>query len=202
MTRLFLCYNVVMDINIDLSRIQIPEIILMTIVGVLLLFLGYRIKKFGFFIIWFLIGFNLMGILMPMINKVAPEAVVTSELWQNLLPIAGGLLLAMLGFTIEKICVGGIVFGLTLMITSQYFGTDIQTLAIGGIIGIVLAGAAVMLMKPAIIIASSLMGGYVLTLAVFMWFTGIDRAVFYFPLLIGISAIGIVTQFITTRRIE
>ena len=191
-----------MDINIDLSRIQIPEIILMTIVGVLLLFLGYRIKKFGFFIIWFLIGFNLMGILMPTINKVAPEAVVTSELWQNLLPIAGGLLLAMLGFTIEKICVGGIVFGLTLMITSQYFGTDIQTLAIGGIIGIVLAGAAVMLMKPAIIIASSLMGGYVLTLAIFMWFTGIDRTVFYFPLLIGISAIGIVTQFITTRRIE
>ena len=202
MTRLFLCYNVVMDINIDLSRIQIPEIILMTIVGVLLLFLGYRIKKFGFFIIWFLIGFNLMGILMPTINKVAPEAVVTSELWQNLLPIAGGLLLAMLGFTIEKICVGGIVFGLTLMITSQYFGTDIQTLAIGGIIGIVLAGAAVMLMKPAIIIASSLMGGYVLTLAIFMWFTGIDRTVFYFPLLIGISAIGSVTQFITTRRIE
>lgn len=143
-----------------------------------------------------------MRILRPAINSVAPEAVVASELWQNLLPIAGGLLLAMLGFTIEKICVGGMVFGLTLMITSQYFGTDIQTLVIGGIIGVILAGAAVMLMKPAIIIASSLMGGYVLTLAIFIWFTGLDRAAYYFPLLIGISVVGIVTQFLTTKRIS
>lgn len=191
-----------MDINIDLSRLQIPEIVVMAIAGLLLLFMGYRIKKVGFFIIWFLIGFNLMGILMPAINNVAPDAVRTSELWQNLLPIAGGLLLAMLGFTIEKICVGGIVFGLTLMITSQYFGTDIQTMAIGAIIGVVLAGVAVMLMKPAIIVASSLVGGYVMTLTILSIFKDIDAAIYYFPLLIGISAVGIVTQFITTKRIN
>ena len=191
-----------MDINIDLSRLQIPEIVVMAIAGLLLLFMGYRIKKVGFFIIWFLIGFNLMGILMPAINSVAPEAVVTSELWQNLLPIAGGLLLAMLGFTIEKICVGGIVFGLILMITSQYFGTDIQTLVIGAIIGVVLAGVAVMLMKPAIIVASSLMGGYVLTITVLTLFKEIDATTFYFPLLIGISAVGIITQFMTTKRVS
>lgn len=191
-----------MDINIDLSRLQMPEVVLMTIVGVLLLFLGYRIKKVAFFIIWFLIGFNLMGILMPVINNVAPEAIKSSELWQNLLPVAGGLLLAMLGFTIEKICLGGIIFGLSLMITSQYFGTDIQTLVIGAIIGVVLAGLAVMLMKPSIIVASSLMGGYVLTLAIFTWFTGLDRPMFYFPLLISISAIGIIAQFTTTRHID
>ena len=191
-----------MDINIDLSRLQIPEIVVMAIAGLLLLFMGYRIKKVGFFIIWFLIGFNLMGILMPAINSVAPEAVRTSDLWQNLLPIAGGLLLAMLGFTIEKICVGGIVFGLILMITSQYFGTDIQTLVIGAIIGVVLAGVAVMLMKPAIIVASSLMGGYVLTITVLTLFKEIDATTFYFPLLIGISVVGIITQFMTTKRIS
>ena len=174
----------------------------MAIAGLLLLFMGYRIKKVGFFIIWFLIGFNLMGILMPAINSVAPEAVRTSDLWQNLLPIAGGLLLAMLGFTIEKICVGGIVFGLILMITSQYFGTDIQTLVIGAIIGVVLAGVAVMLMKPAIIVASSLMGGYVLTLTILTLFKDINAATYYFPLLIGISAVGIITQFMTTKRIS
>ncbi len=191
-----------MDINIDLSRLQIPEIVVMAIAGLLLLFMGYRIKKVGFFIIWFLIGFNLMGILMPAINSVAPESVRTSDLWQNLLPIAGGLLLAMLGFTIEKICVGGIVFGLTLMITSQYFGTDIQTLVIGAIIGVVLAGVAVMLMKPAIIVASSLMGGYVLTLTILTLFKDINAATYYFPLLIGISAVGIITQFMTTKQIS
>lgn len=174
----------------------------MAIAGLLLLFFGYRIKKVGFFIIWFLIGFNLMGLLMPAINSVAPEAVVTSELYQILLPIAGGLLLAMLGFTIEKICIGGIVFGLTLIIVSEYFGTELSTLAVGAIIGVVLGGVAVMMMKPAIIIASSLMGGYVLTLAILTWFKDIDAAVYYFPLLIGISLIGIVTQFITTSKID
>lgn len=191
-----------MDINIDLSRLQIPEIVLMAIAGLLLLFFGYRIKKVGVFIIWFLIGFNLMGLLMPAINSVAPEAVVTSELYQILLPIAGGLLLAMLGFTIEKICIGGIVFGLTLIIVSEYFGTELSTLAVGAIIGVILGGVAVMMMKPAIIIASSLMGGYVLTLAILTWFKDIDAAAFYFPLLIGISLIGIVTQFITTSKID
>ena len=186
--------------NIDLSRLNTPELIAMIIAGAVILLLGYRIKKVAFFIIWFLIGFNLMGILMPGLNELVP-AIKGNELWQNLLPIAGGLLLAMLGFTIEKICVGGIVFGTTLMITAQYFGTEIQVLVIGAVIGIILAGLAVMLMKPAIIIISALMGSYVITISVLFW-TGIDPGAYYFPLLLGIATIGAVAQFITTQHIE
>ena len=193
-----LCYNKLM--NIDLSRLSTLELIVTALVGVLLLFMGYRIKKIAFFLIWFLIGFNLMGILMPTINSVSPEA-IKSDLWQNLLPIAGGLLLALLGFSIEKVCVGGIVFGLVLMITSQYFGTDLQTLAIGAIVGIILAGAAVMLMKPAIIVASSLMGAYVITLAILVWFS-LDYGTFYFPLIIGLTIVGTVSQLLTTKHVS
>ena len=190
-----------MNINLDLSKLQMPEVIVMAIAGLLLLFLGYRIKKVGFFIIWFLIGFNLMRILMPAINTVAPDAMKT-DLWQTLLPIAGGLLLAFFGFSIEKLCVGGMVFGLVLMLTMQYFGTEIQTLVIGAILGIVLGGFAVTLMKPTIIIATALMGAYTLVLAVFKFTSSLDPAVFYFPLLIGFTAVGSVVQFLTTKNID
>ena len=190
-----------MDINLDLSRIQIPEVIVMAIAGLLLLFMGYRIKKVGFFIIWFLIGFNIMRILMPSINSVAPEAIKDSDLWQNLLPIAGGLLLALLGFSIEKLCVGGMVFGMIIMLTAQYFGTEIQTLVIGAIIGVVVAGLAVTLMKPTIIIATSLMGAYALAVAIFR-FSGLDAQVLYFPILIGLTILGSAVQFATTKNID
>ena len=190
-----------MNIDIDLSKLNTPELIVMVIFGALLLLFGYRIKKVAFFIIWFLIGFNLMRLLMPWVNSVAGPGVAGSDLWQFLLPVAGGLLLAMLGFTIEKICVAGIVFGTTLMVTSQYFGTDIQVLVIGAIIGIILAGVAVMLMKPAIIIVSALMGAYVITIAVLHW-ANIDAVTYYFPLLLGISVIGATAQFLTTKRLD
>lgn len=191
-----------MNIDIDLSKLNTPELIVMVIFGALLLLFGYRIKKVAFFIIWFLIGFNLMRIIMPWVNSVAGPGVAGSDLWQFLLPVAGGLLLAMLGFTIEKICVAGIVFGTTLMVTSQYFfGTDIQVLVIGAIIGIILAGVAVMLMKPAIIIVSALMGAYVITIAVLHW-ANIDAVAYYFPLLLGIAVIGATAQFLTTKRLD
>ena len=184
--------------DIDLSRLQLPELIVMAIVGVLLLFIGYRIKKAAFFIVWFILGYNLMSLFLPNINEWVP-AIAENNLWQILLPIAGGLLLALLGFTIEKLCVGGIVFGLVLMITVQYFGTDWQTLAVGGVIGIIAGGLAVTLMKPAVIVATAAAGSYALTMAILTWATGIDATVFYFPILIGLAAVGTVTQFMTTK---
>lgn len=188
-----------MEIGIYLERLGTPELIAMIIVGVLALFFGYRIKKVAFFIVWFIIGLNLTTNILPWLNGLVPQ-IAGNELWQNLLPIAGGLLLALMGFTIEKVCVGGIVFALTLMITAQYFGTEPQTLAIGAVVGIILAGAAVMLVKPAIIIATAIAGGCVVTLGILKW-TGLDHDMLYFPLLIGISVLGAVVQFATTRRL-
>ena len=117
------------------------ELILMIAVGLALMFFGYRIKKVAFFIIWFLIGYNIMISLMPIINTAVPQ-IAANQLYQNLLPIAGGLLLALLGFSVEKLCVGGICFGIIMVITVKYFGTDMGVLAVGAIIGVVAAGAA------------------------------------------------------------
>ncbi|MBQ6375920.1 DUF4203 domain-containing protein [Candidatus Saccharibacteria bacterium] len=186
--------------NLDFSGSNEAEFVVLAVVGLLLLFAGYRIKKIAFFLIWFFIGFTLMGYLMPELSKTVPE-IAQNDLWQNLLPLAGGLLVALMGFTIEKICIGGIAFGLVMMVTAQYFGTEMQTLIIGAVVGVVAAGASVMLMKPAIIVASSLAGSYMITAGILHWVQGIDAETMYFPILIGVTAVGSVTQFLTTKRL-
>lgn len=193
--------NTLKNIENKIHQLEIYELMIISAIGLAVLFFGYRIKKVAFFIIWFLIGYNLMLILMPFINSWVP-AVATSELYQALLPIGGGALLALLGFSIEKFCVSAICFALVMLITVQYFGTDVLTLAIGAIIGLVAGATAVNLMKPAIIVATSVAGGWALTIALLNFFPDINREIFYFPLIIGISAIGTIFQFSTTKQIS
>ena len=185
----------------NLDKLGIPEAVIMLALGAVVLLFGYRIKKIAFFIIWFLLGFNLVSILMPFINQNV-EVIASSDLYQTLLPIGGGLLLALLGFSIEKLCVGGICFVLSMLVTVQYFGTDIQTMAIGGIIGVLVAGFAVMVMKPATIIATAVAGAYALTLAIMKLNTDINFETFYWPMIFGIAAAGSIFQFLTTKRMQ
>lgn len=188
------------ELSNRINNFGVPELLIMAGLGLAVLLFGYRIKKIAFFIIWFILGYNLMEFLMPTINSAIPQ-IVENQLYQILLPIGGGLLLALLGFSIEKLCVGGICFGLVMIITVQYFGTEMQTLAIGGVVGIIAAGAAVMLMKPAIIIATSLAGAYALTLAV-LALTELSAGLYYWPMIIGVTVIGSIFQFATTKRID
>ena len=177
------------------------ELLIMAGLGLAVMLFGYRVKKVAFFIIWFLIGYNLMLFLMPLINNVLP-VIAESPLYQILLPIAGGLLLALLGFSIEKVCVAGICFFLVMMITVQYFGTDIPTLAVGAIIGVVAGAAATAMLKPAIIIATSLAGAYALTVALLNIFPVLDAQVLYFPLIAAFAVLGAIFQFATTKHVS
>lgn len=183
-----------------IQSLESYELVIFIALGLAVLFFGYRIKKIAFFIIWFLLGFNLMQYLMPTVNQMVPQ-IAGDALYQNLLPVAGGVLLAMLGFSIEKLCVGGICFVLVMMATIQYFGTEMSTLAIGGIVGVIAAGAAVALMKPATIVATSAAGSYALTLAIFALFSNLSFGTLYWPILIGIAAIGSIFQYFTTKRV-
>ncbi len=176
------------------------QVVVFLAMGLAILLGGYRIKKIAFFIIWFLIGVRATTYLLPTINSMVP-AISENGLWQNLIPIAGGLLLALLGFTIEKLCIGGICFGLTMIITVQYFGTDIQTLAIGGVIGIIVAGLTVAMMKPAIIIVTAAAGSYALTMGI-LTLTPISSEIYYFPLLLGIASVGAIFQFATSKGLS
>ena len=183
------------------KQMELYELLITNAIGIAVLFFGYRIKKVAFFIIWFLIGYNLMLILMPFINSMVPE-IAGSGLYQALLPIGGGVVLAMLGFTIEKFCVAAICFALVMIITVQYFGTEIPTLAVGAILGLVAGALATTLMKPAIIITTSLAGGYALTIALLNFFPEINKEIFYFPMIGGVSLIGAIFQFSTTKHVE
>ena len=186
-------------INNFINDLSMPKTIIALIIGALLILFGYRIKRMGFFIVWFLLGYIIMNnYVMDFINSNV-SVIAESDLYQMLLPIGGGLLLALLGFSIEKICVGGICFALTMIITATYFGTDMQTLAIGAVIGVLAGGIGVFLMKPAMIVATSLIGAYIIVIACLKLFT-IDAETYYFPILIGSTAIGIVVQFLTTRN--
>ena len=184
-----------------IENFQTPELIIMLGVGLAVLLFGYRLKKIAFFVVWFMLGYLGMSYLMPQINNLVPE-IAASELYQNLLPIAGGLLLALMGFSIEKLCVGGICFVLVMLLAVQYFGTDMQTLAIAAVVGVIVAGAAVMLMKPATIIATSAVGAYAITLALMKLVSDISFENYYWPMILGITAIGGVFQFLTTKRVS
>ena len=181
------------------GQLETYEQIILLLIGLGLLFFGYRIKKIAFFVIWFILGYTLVGYLMPMISSWVPE-VANTHLYQILLPIAGGLLLALLGFSIEKVCVGGICFALTILIAVQYFGADVQTLAIGGLIGVIASAAAVALIKPATIIATSVAGGYALALGLLALCPNLDRGLLYFPIIGGSAAVGTVIQSLFTAK--
>lgn len=178
-----------------------PELLIMLGLGIAVLLFGYRIKKAAFFVAWFILGYMGVSYLMPQLMQWLPE-VATTQLFQILAPIGGGLLLALLGFSIEKLCVGGICFALTMLVSVQYFGGEMQTLAIAGVVGIIIAGAAVMLMKPATIIATSGVGAYAITLALLKLIPGISYDIFYWPMLIGFTVVGSVFQFLTTKRMS
>lgn len=193
--------NILEQIKAQFRAMPLFELIIMAGLGLAVMLFGYRLKRLAFFVIWFLIGYNLMMFIMPVINGAVPQ-IATSELYQILLPIAGGLLLALLGFSIEKVCLAGICFFLVMMITIHYFGTDIPTLAIGAIIGVVAGAAAVTLMKPAIIIATAFAGSYALTVALLNIFPVLNEQILYFPLIGAFALLGAIFQFATTKHLK
>ncbi len=201
------CYNLLMDgivekvknIDLDLSHYEQWQMWVVGGASLALMLVGYKIKRVAFFIIWFLLGYIATGYLMPIINGAVAE-IANNQLWQSLLPIVGGLLLALMGFMIEKICLGGICFGLVIMMTAQYFGTEIQTMVVGAIIGVIAGGVATMMMKPATMIATSVAGGYALTLAILALAPDLDRATLFWPMILGFSLFGSLVQFISCRH--
>jgi len=185
----------------EIANLETSELLIMAGLGLAVLLFGYRIKKVAFFIVWFLVGYYLSGYLMPFILNSVPQ-IAENGLYQMLIPIAGGLLLALLGFSIEKLCVGGICFALVLVTTVRYFGTEMQVLAIGGIIGVIVAGFAVTMMKPATIIATAVAGAYAITVAILNLVPDLNPEVYYWPIIVGVSAVGSIFQFSTTKRVE
>lgn len=177
------------------------ELIFTIVIGLLVLLFGFRLKRIAFFVIWFLIGYVLMNeYIMGFINSNAPE-IASNDIYQFLLPVGGGVIMAMLGFTIEKLCISLITFAMVMLVTVNYFGTDMLVLAIGAVAGVILGAFAVRMIKPATILVTSGIGAYALNLVIFSSFA-LDKTLFYFPIFIGIMLIGTFFQFGTCKRIH
>ena len=56
------------------------------------------------------------------------------------------------------------------------------------------------MIKPAIILATAIAGGWALTIALLEIFPDIDAKVFYFPMLLGLAILGAIFQFSTTKH--
>ncbi len=177
------------------------EIILALILGLFVCLFGYKLKKIVFFIAWFLIGYTLMTHLMPIINDSAP-VIAENELWQFVLPIAGGLLLSLLGFSIEKLCVGLLTFFTVLAVAVTQFGLSGEVVGIASILGVILGAIAVNMIKPASIVITAVAGSYVITDALIALFpTTLAKGSLYSLLILaGIAIVGIIFQFSNTKH--
>ncbi len=182
-----------------IDNFGIVESSIMVVAGLLVLLFGYRIKKVAFFVAWFLLGYLGTTFLLPILMPVLPEA-IDSEMYQKMIPIGGGLLLALLGFSIEKICVSGICFILTILVSTQYFGTDMQVLVISAIVGTIAAGLAATMIKPATILVTAGVGSYVVLLSFFKLVPSADPEILYWPMLVGLIVIGAIFQFVTAKK--
>ncbi len=179
-----MCYNMLMESY---------EVILALLLGAFVCLFGYKLKKIVFFVAWFLIGYTLTKYAMPYINNSTPF-IAESTLWQIILPLAGGLLMSLLGFSIEKLCVGLLCFFATVAVAISQFGISGEVIGIACILGVILGAVAVNMMKPATIVVTAVAGALVVTRAIYTLSAGIPMEYHTF-IVIGIAAIGALFQF-------
>ena len=87
----------------QIANVFVPGAIISIILGLLVCFFGYKIKKIAFFIIGFIIGYNL-GL------KIPPEWYAGNDIITAILPFLTGIFLSLIALTAEKICVSLIVW--------------------------------------------------------------------------------------------
>ena len=131
--------------------------IIFLIIGIILCFCGYKIQKILITFAWFLIGFNISSILLG--NIISNETTVL------IASLAVGLILAILGIKIERLAVYIAVAYLSYKALSTYlvFDNETATYLINGVISLIIGALSVKLIRPIIIIVSSIYGTSLVT---------------------------------------
>ena len=177
------------------------ELIFILLLGIILCVSGYRLKKIAFFIAWFLVGYAITTQIMPWIISNS-DFVANSELWQKLFPVIGGLLLSLVGFSIEKLCLSLLCIAVAIWIGINNFGNDIPVLAVSAIIGVIAGAVSVRLMKPATIIITALAGAAIATNAFIGLAPEIPVESYKILVIAGVTIIGSIVQFISNRGLD
>ena len=174
---------------------EIPTEIIALIVGFFLLLFGYRVKKIAITIIWFIIGYWLVSLFV--------DQIIADQMWQFILCCVGGLVLGMLGMTIERFAIFVTVGATFAMFVIQNFGpvTDWVLPVIAVAVGVVAGTIAVWLVKPMIILATAIEGARLVTVSG-LALLNFPQPEWYMVLLLAVAAFGIVFQWNNCRKIQ
>lgn len=170
------------------------EALIAILLGIFLCLFGYRIKKVAFIVIWFIIGYYLASLAVPYLN--------VEELWQHVIPIGAGILLGMLGFSIEKFCVFAVAaFSVSTTIIESFQLNEFLPIALAIGAGIIVGCIAVSFIKPVGIVTTSLSGAKLIAKYVVSGLS-LSHEPYFLVILAACTIIGIIFQFKTCRHIE
>ena len=184
--------------------------IIAIIIGLILAFAGYRLKRIAMSIIWFVIGYSIMG-------QFAPN-LIEDPFWQMILRIAAGAILSMIGLSIEKLAVSLTTGVVVTWFIIQHFGpvTSWVLPCVAIAIGVVAGTIAVWAMKPAVIVFTGIEGANLLATNILALITNIlalipaeilgklpfDNALLFTIVFVIIAVVGITSQWQSTRNME
>ena len=126
--------------------------IILCLVGIVLCLCGYKIQKVVITLTWFLIGFNLSVLILPNVITDDTTALISS--------LIIGVICGALGFKLEKLALFITVAYLTYLFLKRILVFDeyYMNLLIRGGISLLLGAVSVLLIRPILIIASTLGG--------------------------------------------
>jgi hypothetical protein len=146
-----------------LPSIFIPETIITIVLALIVCFFGYKLKKLALFLIWFIIGYS--------IGKMIPtdQLISDGQIWATILPLATGLLAALLSLSIERLCVSLLAGTIGFFATMNLFFGGVYTLmpniVVSVAVGVVLGCIAVACIKPMSILVTAIGGAYYAAMA-------------------------------------
>ena len=174
---------------------HIPVGIISIIIGALLLFFGYRIKKIALTIIWFILGYYIVSLFV--------DKIVADEIWQTILCCVGGLVISMFSMTIEKLAIFIAVAASFTLAVIQAFGpiTNWILPAIAVAIGVVAGVIATWFIKPMFIVASAIAGARLVD-ANGLALIGGEATNYYLLVFIVLAVFGALFQWRNCKHIE
>lgn len=177
------------------------ELIISIIIGLFLCFFGYRMKKIAFFIAWFAVGFMLTKSLMPWLSE-SLNFLGDYESWQSIFAILGGLLLSLVGFSIEKLCLSLLCVVGAVAIGINQYGLNLEVVLISIIIGVIIGAFSVRLIKPVTILITAAAGAALIVPAVLSFFPTLVDPQYNILVIAGLAFVGAICQLTTTKSIE
>lgn len=140
---------------LPIANVFVPGAIITIILGLLVCFFGYKIKKLALFILGFIVGYSL--------GQYVPDSLYAGNtLIHAILPFLTGILVSLVALTAEKVCISLLVsvFIFFLVINIRNADYSAESIIIAGIAAAIAGAIAGMLVKPASIIATSIIGAY------------------------------------------